>query len=154
MNEDTFFLKPDPDITLTTPSSAQRVLTVGGYDSSSEAFYPRSGRGFTNDDNVKPDIVAPAVDVFGPDVGRSAELSGGFTRRTGTSVAAALTAGCCAQMLEWGVVKENDIYMNGTFIKSYLIRGADRDRDITYPSRQWGYGKLNVFNSFLILTRT
>lgn len=154
MNEDTFFLKPDPDITLTTPSSAQRVLTVGGYDSSSEAFYPRSGRGFTNDDNVKPDIVAPAVDVFGSDVGRSAELSGGFTRRTGTSVAAALTAGCCAQMLEWGVVKENDIYMNGTFIKSYLIRGADRDRDITYPSRQWGYGKLNVFNSFLILTRT
>lgn len=154
MNPDTFFLKPNPDTTLTTPSSSEKVLTVGGYDSSSQAFFPRSGRGFTNDNNIKPDIVAPAVNVFGPDVGRSAELNRGFTSRTGTSVAAALTAGCCAQMLEWGFVKGNDIYMKGTYIKSYLIRGADRDRDITYPSRQWGYGKLNVFNSFLILTRS
>lgn len=154
MKEDTFFLKPNPDTTLTTPSSSERVLTVGGYDSSSEAFFPKSGRGFTNDNNIKPDIVAPAVNVFGPDTGRSAELGGGFTSRTGTSVAAALAAGCCAQMLEWGFVKGNDIYMKGTYINSYLIRGADRDRDITYPSRQWGYGKLNVFNSFLILTRT
>lgn len=154
MNPDTFFLKPNPDTTLTTPSSSEKVLTVGGYDSNSQAFFPRSGRGFTNDNNIKPDIVAPAVNVFGPDVGRSAELNRGFTSRTGTSVAAALTAGCCAQMLEWGFVKGNDIYMKGTYIKSYLIRGADRDRDITYPSRQWGYGKLNVFNSFLILTRS
>lgn len=154
MIKDTFFLKPNPDTTLTTPSSAERVLTVGGYDSSSGAFFPPSGRGFTHDNNIKPDIVAPAVNVFGPDVGRSAELSGGFITRTGTSVAAALTSGCCAQLLEWGFVKGNDVYMNGIFIKSYLIRGADRDRDITYPSRQWGYGKLDVFNSFLILTRT
>ena len=154
MNKDTFFLKPNPDITLTTPSSSEKVLTVGGYDSSSQAFFAKSGRGFTNDNNIKPTIAAPAVNVFGPDVGRSAALSGGFTRRTGTSVAAALTAGCCAQMLEWGFVKGNDIYMKGTYINSYLIRGADRNRDITYPSRQWGYGTLNVFNSFLILTRT
>lgn len=154
MNRDTFFLKPNPDTTLTTPSSSEKVLTVGGYDSSSQAFYPRSGRGFTNDNKIKPDIVAPAVNVFGPDVGRSARLSGGFTRKTGTSVAAALTAGCCAQMLEWGFVKGNDVYMSGAYIKSYLIRGANRDRDITYPSRQWGYGKLDVFNSFLILTRS
>ncbi len=154
MNRDTFFLKPNPDTTLTTPSSSERVLTVGGYDSSSEAFYPKSGRGFTSNNYIKPDIVAPAVGIFGPDIGRSAELSGGFTTKTGTSFAAALTAGCCAQMLEWGFVQGNDVYMGGAYIKSYLIRGADRDRDITYPSRQWGYGKLNVFNSFLILTRT
>lgn len=154
VNSETFFLKPNPEITLTAPASAERVITVGGYDSNSGAFFPRSGRGFTNDNNVKPDFVAPAVNVFGPEVGRSAVLSGGFTRRTGTSVAAALTAGCCAQMFEWGLVKRNDIYMRGTYIKSYLIRGADRDREITYPSRQWGYGKLDVFSSFLILTRS
>lgn len=153
-NHDTYFLKPNPDITLTVPSSSEDVITVGGYDNYMEAIYPRSGRGFTNDNNIKPDIVAPAVNVFGVNVGRGAALSGGFTRRTGTSVAAALTGGCCAQMLEWGFVKGNDIYINGNYIKSYLIRGADRDRDITYPSVQWGYGKINVFNSFLILTRT
>lgn len=154
MNADTFFLKPNPESTLTAPSSSERVLTIGGYDSSSEALFPKSGRGFTTDNNIKPDIVAPAVNVFGPSaVGRN-RSEGQFTTKTGTSVAAALTAGCCAQMFEWGFVKENDVYMNGTYIKSYLIRGADRDRDIFYPSKQWGYGKLNVFNSFIILTRT
>lgn len=154
MNSDTYFLKPDPNTTLTVPSSAENVITIGGYDNNSDAIYPNSGRGFTNDNNIKPDLVAPSVNVFGPDVGRSAELTGGFTRMTGTSVGAALSVGCCAQMLEWGLVKGNDPYMKGTYIKSYLIRGADRDRDITYPSVQWGFGKINVFNSFLILTRS
>lgn len=154
MNPDTYFLKPDPDVTLTVPSSAEYVISVGGYNVSADAIYPNSGRGFTNDNNIKPDIVAPAVNVFGPDVGRGTPAGSGFTRKAGTSIAAALTAGCCAQMLEWGFVKRNDLYMKGTYIKSYLIRGAIRDRDVIYPSVQWGYGKLNVFNSFLSLIRT
>ncbi len=154
MNKDTYFLRPDPDSTLTVPSSAENVITIGGYDSSTNAIYPKSGRGFTIGGEVKPDMTAPSVAVYGPDVGAGTVASDGFTRKTGTSVGAALAAGCCAQMLEWGFVDENDLYMNGVYIKNYLLRGAERDRDITYPSRQWGYGKLNVFNSFIILTRT
>lgn len=154
MDSETYFLKPDPDMTLTVPSSSEGAITVGGFDNNSNAIYPRTGRGFTNDNNVKPDLVAPSVNVFGPDVGRGVEGSGGFTRKTGTSVGTALVAGCCAQMLEWGVVDANEPYMKTAYIKNYLIRGAERDRDVTYPSRQWGYGKIDVFNSFLILTRT
>lgn len=154
MDSETYFLKPDPDMTLTVPSSSEGVITVGGFDNNSNAIYPRTGRGFTNDNNIKPDFVAPSVNVFGPDVGRGAEISGGFTRKTGTSVGAALVAGCCAQMLEWGIVDANEPYMKTAYIKNYLIRGAQRDRDVTYPSRQWGFGKIDVFNSFLILTRT
>lgn len=154
MDSETYFLKPDPDMTLTVPSSSEGAITVGGFDNNSNAIYPRTGRGFTNDNNVKPDLVAPSVNVFGPDVGRGVEGSGGFTRKTGTSVGTALVAGCCAQMLEWGVVDANEPYMKTAYIKNYLIRGAQRDRDVTYPSRQWGYGKIDVFNSFLILTRT
>lgn len=154
MDSETYFLKPDPDMTLTVPASSEGVITVGGFDNNSNAIYPRTGRGFTNDNNIKPDFVAPSVNVFGPDVGRGAEISGGFTRKTGTSVGAALVAGCCAQMLEWGVVDANEPYMKTAYIKNYLIRGAQRDRDVTYPSRQWGFGKIDVFNSFLILTRT
>ena len=154
VNTETYFLKPNPDITLTIPSDAQNVINVSGYDNFTEAIYPNSGRGFTNDNNIKPDVAAPAVNVYGADIGRSAELSGGFIRKNGTSIAAALAGGCCAQMLQWGFVNGNDIYMKGTYIKSYLIRGAQRNRNITYPNVQWGYGKLDVFNSFLILTRT
>ena len=51
-------------------------------------------------------------------------------------------------------LEENDIYMNGISVKNYLIRGASREREIDYPNRQWGYGQVDVYNSFLILTRS
>lgn len=145
---DTYFLKPDPDTTITIPGNAENVITTGGYNHVNNSLYPSTGRGFSRDDRIKPDFVAPSVNVYVPD------LNHGFKRMTGTSVGAALTAGCCAQMLEWGVVEGNDVYMKTNYIKNYLIRGAVRDRDIVYPNRQWGYGKVNVFESFVIMTRT
>ena len=148
MNEDTYFLKPDPETTITVPSSSGNVITVGGYNHVTNSINPQSGRGFTTDNRVKPDVVAPSVNVYGPGLRQD------FVRKSGTSVAAAMTAGCCAQMLQWGIVQQNEIYMKTNYIKNYLIRGAGRGRDITYPSRQWGYGEINVFNSFLILTTT
>lgn len=146
-DEDTYFLKPDPEKTITSPAGARNVITVGGYDNATNAFYPNSGRGFTRDNRVKPDLVAPSVNVYGPGLRQN------FTRKTGTSVGTALTAGCCAQVLQWGVVETNEPYMKTDYIKSYLIRGAKRERDITYPSPQWGYGEINVFESFSVLTR-
>ena len=116
-------------MTLTVPAATENVITFGGYDNVTNAFYPKSGRGFTRENRIKPDLTAPAVNVYGPGI------SGGYTRRTGTSVACALGAGACAQILQWGIV-------------------AERNRDIRYPSEQWGYGTINVFDSFLILTRT
>ena len=147
-NEDTYFLRPEPEMTLTVPAGTENVITVAGYDNATNAFFPPSGRGFSGDNAIKPDIAAPSVNVFGPGTRQN------FIRKSGTSVGAALTAGCCAQMLQWGVVEQNEPYMKTNYIKNYLIRGATRDRDIIYPSPQWGYGKLNVFDSFLILTTT
>ena len=83
MVNDTYFLKPNPDTTLTVLCSATGVISVGGYDNFANSIYSKSGRGFTIDDRVKPDMVAPAVNVFGPTVGREAILQGGFTRKTG-----------------------------------------------------------------------
>lgn len=146
--ENIFFLKPEPEGTLTVPSSAQNIITVGGFDNQSNSIYPPSGRGFTRDNRIKPDIVAPAVSVYAPNT------TGGFTGKSGTSIGAALTAGCCAQMLQWGYVQGNEPYMRTNYIKNYLIRGAKRERDVEYPSPIWGYGEINVYNSFLIITRT
>lgn len=146
MNEDTYFLRPDPERTITAPAAAEYAITIGGYDNATNAFYPSSGRGFTRDNRVKPELVAPSVNVFGPG------LRHNYVRKTGTSVGAALTAGCCAQILQWGVVEGNEPYMKTNYIKSYFIRGADRNREVTYPSTEWGYGEINVFESFAILT--
>lgn len=141
-NEDTYFLNPQPNGTITVPSGSENIITVGGFDSYNNGIYPNTGRGLEDGNEQKPDIVAPAVNVFG------AGINNNFVRRTGTSVAVALTAGCCAQLLQWGVVEGNEPYMKTNYIRNYLIRGADRDRDINYPSTQWGYGKINLVETF------
>ena len=82
------------------------------------------------------------VNVFGPN------LRGGFTTATGTSVAAAITAGACAQMVEWGMRRTPPRIFNNSELKALFIRGADRSRQALYPNREWGYGTLNVYQVF------
>lgn len=148
VDPETYFINPDPDTTLTVPSATENVITLGGYDNRTNAIYINTGRGYTRTDKVKPDLVASAVDVYGPN------LNKGYTRQTGTSCAAALVAGNCAQLMQWGIIEGNEIKMRTAYIKNYLIRGAIRDRNITYPNTQWGYGKVNVYEAFTTIIRT
>jgi hypothetical protein len=137
-----YFLTSNPDITLTDPASASDAITVSGYDPISGAFYPPSGRGFTRSGLYKPDLCAPCVGITGPG------LRGGYETRSGTSLGAAITAGACAQFLTWGITQGNFPALSSNTIKTYLIRGAARYPDIIYPSRQWGYGTLDVYDAF------
>lgn len=141
---DVFFLRPDPDITLTSPSSAQIPITVGGYQVADKGIYMDSGRGFTVNSVMKPDFCAPAVRVQG--VG----TRGNYVTASGTSVAAAVTAGACAQLMEWGVFRQDALALNSVEIGNVLIRGCDRERDMVYPNTKWGYGRLNAYQAFLI----
>lgn len=145
INGNVYFLQPDPYITITDPAMSTNVITVTGYDSRNGAFYQESGRGFTRSGRVVPEITAPAVGITGP------TLYGGFENRNGTSLAAAITAGACSQVLTWGIVDGNRNYMSSSEVKSYLIRGAIRDPGIIYPDEMWGYGKLDVYNAFEVL---
>ena len=65
-----------------------------------------------------------------------------------TIIAAAITSGACAQVLEWGLRRERGIGLNSAEIGNILIRGCERDQDRVYPNTQWGYGRLNVYNAF------
>lgn len=94
---------------------------------------------------VKPDLIAPGVNVTGPVLPDQYEL------RSGTSISAALTAGACAQMFQWGIVENNMRYLNTTELKNLLIRGAGRDEERVYPSPVYGYGTLNVYDALLRL---
>ncbi len=140
---DVFFLRPDPNITLTNPSSAQIPLTVGGYRMSDNSLYIQSGRGFTVNSVIKPDLCAPAVQVQGVGV------RGNYVMGSGTSVAAAVTAGACAQLMEWGVFRQESLSLNSVEIGNVLIRGCDRNRDMVYPNTAWGFGRLNAYQAFL-----
>lgn len=145
IDKETYFLKPNPDITLTVPSTTQATITVAAYDNMTNALFTYSSRGFTRTNEIKPDITAPGVNVYGPGINNN------YVRKSGTSVAAALVAGNCAQLMQWGIVEKNETQMKTNYIKNFLIRGAIRDRNIVYPSKEWGYGKVNVYEAFSIL---
>lgn len=152
LGADTYFLEPEPDVTITEPGNAQNVITLSAYDNANGAFYIDSGRGYTRSTRIKPDLAAPGVSVYGP--GISVREENVFKRQSGTSISAALTAGVCAQFLEWGIIRGNEPYMKTVYIKNYLIRGAERERNVEYPNRQLGYGKVDAYESFRILTTT
>lgn len=141
------FLNSDPDTTLTSPSSVSAAISVSGYDALNGAFYTESGRGFDRNGLIKPDFAAPCVNITGPN------LRGGYEVRSGTSLASAITAGACAQILTWAITYQNNPLITSMNIKTLLIRGAIRKPGISYPSRQWGYGTLDVYRAFDVLRR-
>lgn len=136
------FLEPNPDVTLTEPSNAEKVITVSTYNGFNGNWFPESGRGFARDNRVKPEFAAPGVQV-----------STALGERTGSSMAAALAAGCIAQFMEWSIVEGNAFLMETRTIKSYFVRGAVREEGIMYPDNRWGYGKMNIGGTFETLAR-
>lgn len=137
----TYFLKSNPDTTITAPGYVRRATTLGAYNHVTNSLYLNSGHGYSVEGDIKPDLVAPGVDVYGPG------LNNTFTTRSGTSISAALTAGCIALLFEWGIVLGNDITMSGFKVNRFLVRGARRG-NLEYPNPEWGYGVLDVYNVF------
>lgn len=127
-----FFLRSNPDETLTIPGTASQPITVGAYNAVSRGIYPESSRGYNTMGEIKPELAAPGVEVTGPG------LRGNYVRRSGTSVGAAITAGACAQVMEWAVTQQNQPAINTAGIKNILVRGAGRSEGREYPNREWG----------------
>ncbi len=139
---ETRFLNPSEFTTLTIPSTAYRAITVGAYDAYTDSYAPFSGRGFTRDLGIKPDIVAPGVNI------NSCAPGGGYAIRSGTSMATPFVTGSVALMMEWGIVQGNDPYMYGQKMKANLINGARQLRiESIYPNRTLGYGALCLANT-------
>lgn len=161
LTEDTGFLRPDPDITITDPGNAPLLLTVSTYNHVTGSLYIHSSRGFTATGQIKPDFAAPGVEVQGPGIppGTSGSVRGAFppssavplTRKTGSSAAAAITAGAVACLFSWGFTQGNDMTLTNISVKSILIRGAERKEAFRYPNRQWGYGTLDLYRAFLLM---
>ena len=143
LNEDTRFFSPSEETTLTVPSAAGKVITVGAYNSRTDAYADFSGRGYTRtNDNIKPDIVAPGVNIV------STAVNGGYTVRSGTSMAVPFVSGSAALLMQWGIVKRNDPYLYGEKVKAYLIRTARHLPGEPVPSQRTGWGALCLRNVF------
>lgn len=150
-SSNTGFYRPTPEVTLTIPSTASKVVTVGAYDSVYDSYADFSGRGYPGGDRTigvapsgltKPDLVAPGVNIPAPDI------YGGLRPMTGTSFATPIVAGSVALMMEWGIVQGNDMFLYGEKVKAYLRKGAQPLRgELTYPNERVGWGKLCLAES-------
>lgn len=143
LNQSTRFLESSPETTLTIPSAAEKVITVGAYDSRYGVYADFSGRGFTRlTGQVKPDLAAPGVGITAPAVG------GGYDTFTGTSFAAPMVTGSVALLMQWGIVNGNDPFLYGEKAKAYLRRGAKPIAGTgNDPNPQTGFGALCLRDS-------
>lgn len=142
LNENTRFENPEPDTTLTIPSTSASAISVGGYNALNYSYADFSGRGYTRLTNqIKPDIVAPAVNIS------SAAVGGGMTTKSGTSMACPFVSGSAALLMEWAIVRGNDPYLYGEKLKAYLIKSAQGLPGEEVPSKRQGFGRLCLRNS-------
>ena len=136
LNRGTGFYEPRAYGTLTIPATARRVIAVGAYDSLVDSYADFSGRGSRMLPYLKPDLVAPGVNIVAPVPG------GGYRTVTGTSFAAPFVSGSVALLMQWGIVNGNDPYLYGEKVKAYLRKGA---RPLPgyeeYPNEEVGWGE-------------
>lgn len=147
----TRFVRPTPDVTLTIPSTASKVITVGAYQTLLEAYADFSGRGYLYQDRLgnridgsltKPDLAAPGVNILAP------TREGTYETFTGTSFATPFVTGAAALLMQWGIVNGNDPYLYGEKVKAYLRKGAKAIRgEQVYPNSRVGYGALCLSSS-------
>ena len=181
LKEDTVFINPSSEQTVTSPGNAQYAITYAPYDVTTGGLYVRASKGYTRDRRIVPDLSAPGVSVSIPEIqigisesskknitentntikntntientnstrNRTDETGGRKRVRSGSSVAAALGAGIGALMQEWAFIEGYDPFMNGQNMRTYLIQGAVKDGPYEYPNREWGYGKINIYNTLL-----
>lgn len=142
LNPGTGFYYPKAEETLTIPSTAEKVISVGAYDSRLNAPADFSGRGGERITYFKPDLVAPGVGITAPVPG------GEYAAVTGTSFATPFVTGAAALLMEWGIVRGNDPFLWGEKVKAYLRRGAQPLPGIVkYPDPAVGYGALCLWDS-------
>ena len=139
---ETKFLNPSQYTTLMLPSTAEMAIVSGYYNQNNNASVGKSGRGNTRDGRVKPDIACGGINA-------TVLVPGGGTKvASGSSIGGAVLAGCCALLLQWGIIDGNDPAMYSVKMKTYIIRGSEKREGDTYPNRQWGYGMISMKGLF------
>ena len=145
------FLESTERNTVTIPSTAIKFISVSYYGED-EKIVSSSGKGILRSDTFKeasnlPDVAALGINVAVPDA------NGNIRGMSGSAVASAIVAGGCTLLLQWGIIKRNDITMYSRKVRSYVIYGARRSNNLSFPNINFGYGIFDLLNIFNIIAR-
>ncbi len=130
VGDEVFFLESNPYNTLTEPSNIISGVTAAYYNGTDNSIAISSGRGYTREGRIKPDLAAPG---------------------SSSSVATGITAGAAALLMEWILYRLNQQSIDAMQIRNLLILGTQQRAGETYPNREWGYGRLDLFHVFEVI---
>ena len=142
----TRFSPNNPYGTVTIPGDSTFVITVAGYDQNNNNLLAYSGTAFKNDIEDKIDFAAGGVNTL------TVGLNNTIIPINGTSLSAAIGAGACVLLFQWGIVNGNYPYMYTESIKTFLNRGTIRRKGEQYPNAHLGYGIINFYEIFNNMT--
>ena len=137
----TRFLDPISFATITLYASTENVITVGAFNDKTDSMWIGSSKGPLRTKVVlKPDIVAPGVDII------STYINNNYIKSTGTGVSSSLTAGILALMMDY--ISQQEVYQRKLLftnvLKTYLMLGATKNSIYTFPNDSQGFGVLNL----------
>ena len=138
----TRFLPSDQYGTVTIPGDSDFVVTVAAYNQNNNNSLSYSGVSFREENINKIDLSAGGVNTITVGLNNSTQVI------SGTSLAAAIGAGACVLLFQWGIVQGNYPYMYSQSIKTFLRRGVNKRGKDIYPNPQWGYGIINFYKIF------
>lgn len=143
---DTKFSFSDPFGTITNPSNSLHIVTIAAYNQNNNNLVDYSGMAFLESYINRIDLAAGGVNALTVAPGNKTAVA------NGTSVAAAVAAGVCAMLFQWGIVNGNNPYMYAETLKAYLAKGGIARSGDLIPNPYWGYGILSVTKIFENMT--
>ncbi|MDD4653681.1 MAG: S8 family serine peptidase, partial [Methanothrix sp.] len=136
-----------------SPGDGVKVITVGATDSSGR-IASFSGSGPTRDDRIKPDVVAPGVDIISivpTGIKRPNPVGYYYSSESGTSLSAPVAAGLAALLLQ------ADRNLSAAGVKAAMTRGAkklDSTLGESYEEFYQGAGMLDALSSYELLANS
>jgi len=136
-----------------SPGDGVKVITVGATDASGR-IASFSGSGPTRDDRIKPDVVAPGVDIISivpTGIKRPSPVDYYYSSESGTSLSAPVAAGLAALLLQ------ADRNLSAAGVKAAMTRGAkklDSTLGESYEEFYQGAGMLDALSSYELLANS
>ena len=138
----TRFISSDQYGTITIPGDSRYAITVAAYNQNNNNLLSYSGVAFRGSVHETIDFAAGGYNTMTVGINNKIDVI------NGTSLAAAVGAGACVLLFEWGIVNKNYPYMYSQTIKTFLSRGVYKRLGDEYPNPQLGNGIIDFYKIF------